>query len=261
MGEIVAGHRRDVRHDGHAALRAALSGDDQHAGRRRSTRWRPRPRWSAPPTSTPIRCRRWAPRTSRSCCRRSPAATSGWAAGADPDTPNLHNPHYDFNDDALQIGASYWVTLAEQQLPVRQAAAGGVATCIPPEHRPGPGQWCGINSTRARSPRLRPVHPERGRAFAGNRAPCRWRRCSASQHPRHSAVAGIRLRFVAQRVVFGGDDQRRRQAGEVLRVKIGETRGSLGRIGRRNRCGNTRPGPRAAPGIRWPASRWTETTA
>ncbi|HQR10299.1 MAG TPA: M20 aminoacylase family protein [Casimicrobiaceae bacterium] len=42
------------------------------------------------------------------------------------DTPNLHNPHYDFNDDALRIGASYWVTLAEQQLPakaaVRQAA-------------------------------------------------------------------------------------------------------------------------------------------
>ncbi len=26
------------------------------------------------------------------------------------------NPHYDFNDDTLAIGASYWVTLAEQQL-------------------------------------------------------------------------------------------------------------------------------------------------
>ncbi len=32
-------------------------------------------------------------------------------------TPNLHNPHYDFNDEALCIGASYWVTLAEAQLP------------------------------------------------------------------------------------------------------------------------------------------------
>jgi hippurate hydrolase len=46
--------------------------------------------------------------------------------GRGPDTPGLHNPHYDFNDDALKIGASYWVTLAEQQLPakasVRQAA-------------------------------------------------------------------------------------------------------------------------------------------
>ena len=37
-------------------------------------------------------------------------------AGRGPDTPNLHNPHYDFNDDALAIGASYWVTLAEQRV-------------------------------------------------------------------------------------------------------------------------------------------------
>ncbi len=36
----------------------------------------------------------------------------------DAGTPNLHNPHYDFNDDALKIGASYWVTLAEEQLPL-----------------------------------------------------------------------------------------------------------------------------------------------
>ncbi len=38
-------------------------------------------------------------------------------AGRGPETPNVHNPHYDFNDDALPIGASYWVTLARQQLP------------------------------------------------------------------------------------------------------------------------------------------------
>jgi hippurate hydrolase len=31
-------------------------------------------------------------------------------------TVHVHNPRYDFNDDALAIGASYWVTLAEQQL-------------------------------------------------------------------------------------------------------------------------------------------------
>jgi hippurate hydrolase len=42
--------------------------------------------------------------------------------GRGPGTPNLHNPHYDFNDDALAIGASYWVTLAEAQLPMRAAA-------------------------------------------------------------------------------------------------------------------------------------------
>jgi hippurate hydrolase len=32
-------------------------------------------------------------------------------------TVNVHNPRYDFNDAALALGASYWVTLAEQQLP------------------------------------------------------------------------------------------------------------------------------------------------
>lgn len=39
-------------------------------------------------------------------------------AGRGADTPNIHNPHYDFNDDVLAIGASYWVTLARQQLAV-----------------------------------------------------------------------------------------------------------------------------------------------
>ncbi|GMU73385.1 MAG: hippurate hydrolase [Burkholderiales bacterium] len=38
--------------------------------------------------------------------------------GRGPDTPLLHNPRFDFDDEAIAIGASYWVTLAEQQLPV-----------------------------------------------------------------------------------------------------------------------------------------------
>jgi len=29
----------------------------------------------------------------------------------------LHNPHYDFNDDALVVGVSYWVRLVEKALP------------------------------------------------------------------------------------------------------------------------------------------------
>ena len=40
-------------------------------------------------------------------------------AGRGADTPNIHSPQYDFNDDVLPIGASYWVTLAEQQLAER----------------------------------------------------------------------------------------------------------------------------------------------
>jgi hippurate hydrolase len=31
--------------------------------------------------------------------------------------PQVHHPRYDFNDDVLAVGASYWATLAEQLLP------------------------------------------------------------------------------------------------------------------------------------------------
>ena len=49
--------------------------------------------------------------------QKKPGCYIWLGSGRGPDTPNLHNPRYDFNDDALAIGASYWVTLAEQQLP------------------------------------------------------------------------------------------------------------------------------------------------
>jgi len=35
--------------------------------------------------------------------------------------PQVHHPKYDFNDDILPVGASYWATLAEQLLPRRPA--------------------------------------------------------------------------------------------------------------------------------------------
>ncbi len=40
----------------------------------------------------------------------------GARAGSDA---QLHHPQYDFNDDILPVGASYWATLAEQLLPRR----------------------------------------------------------------------------------------------------------------------------------------------
>jgi amidohydrolase len=40
-------------------------------------------------------------------------------AGRGPDDAMVHHPRYDFNDDVLPIGASYWATLAEQFLPRR----------------------------------------------------------------------------------------------------------------------------------------------
>lgn len=35
----------------------------------------------------------------------------------------LHNPHYDFNDDILRIGVSYWVKLVEHALPTKSASS------------------------------------------------------------------------------------------------------------------------------------------
>ena len=40
-------------------------------------------------------------------------------AGRGPDDPQVHHPRYDFNDDMLPVGASYWATLVEQLLPRR----------------------------------------------------------------------------------------------------------------------------------------------
>ncbi|MCW6508741.1 M20 aminoacylase family protein [Lichenifustis flavocetrariae] len=38
-------------------------------------------------------------------------------AGKTGNDPQVHHPLYDFNDDILPVGASYWATLAEQLLP------------------------------------------------------------------------------------------------------------------------------------------------
>jgi hippurate hydrolase len=40
------------------------------------------------------------------------------------DTQYLHHPEYDFNDDIIPIGASYWAKLVETALP---APGGGCA--------------------------------------------------------------------------------------------------------------------------------------
>jgi len=47
-----------------------------------------------------------------------PGAYIALGAGAGADSPGLHNPHYDFNDEVLPVGAAYWVKLAETALPV-----------------------------------------------------------------------------------------------------------------------------------------------
>jgi amidohydrolase len=39
--------------------------------------------------------------------------------GGGEDAPMLHSPHYDFNDEILPYGASYWARLVERALPAR----------------------------------------------------------------------------------------------------------------------------------------------
>ena len=45
-----------------------------------------------------------------------PGAYIWMGNGSDEGGRRLHSPHYDFNDEALPVGASYWATLAEQIL-------------------------------------------------------------------------------------------------------------------------------------------------
>ena len=40
--------------------------------------------------------------------------------------PLLHHPKYDFNDEILPVGASWWATLVEQQLAKPCVGAGQV---------------------------------------------------------------------------------------------------------------------------------------
>jgi amidohydrolase len=42
----------------------------------------------------------------------------GSGISGEPGSTPLHNPHYDFNDDLLTLGADYFATLARQRLPI-----------------------------------------------------------------------------------------------------------------------------------------------
>jgi hippurate hydrolase len=50
---------------------------------------------------------------------QKPGAYIFMGVGDDDAAPMLHSPDYDFNDEALPYGASYWARLVEQQLPSR----------------------------------------------------------------------------------------------------------------------------------------------
>ena len=99
-----------------AALRAPLSGDGQrrereteHAPPRRGARGRRRQRRPRSDAEHGLRGFRVHAAGEARLLRLA-------RHGAGADGRMLHNPHYDFNDDVLPIGASYWVPLAETML-------------------------------------------------------------------------------------------------------------------------------------------------
>ncbi|MEI6557128.1 MAG: M20 aminoacylase family protein [Rhodospirillaceae bacterium] len=51
--------------------------------------------------------------------QRRPGCYVWLGQGGGPDSCMIHNPRYDFNDEILTIGASYWALLAEAALPRR----------------------------------------------------------------------------------------------------------------------------------------------
>jgi hippurate hydrolase len=54
--------------------------------------------------------------------QQRPGAFINIGNGDGPETCMIHNPGYDFNDDILALGASYWVTVAETKLKKEELA-------------------------------------------------------------------------------------------------------------------------------------------
>ena len=62
----------------------------------------------------------WLADVARSGPRRPSAFPGAYimlGAGRGAGDAGVHHPRYDFNDDILPVGASYWAALAEQLLP------------------------------------------------------------------------------------------------------------------------------------------------
>ena len=104
--EADARHRRrrrgDVRHDGDGPLRAPLSGDRERRGRDAARDRRRRPRWSAPRNVETDPQPNMGSEDFAFMLQAKPGCYVWLGAGRGPDTPNVHNPHYDFNDDVAR---------------------------------------------------------------------------------------------------------------------------------------------------------------
>ena len=48
--------------------------------------------------------------------QHKPGCYAWLGTGQSVDCPKLHNPHFDFNDEQISLGAAYWIALAEELL-------------------------------------------------------------------------------------------------------------------------------------------------
>ena len=120
-------HRRQLRRQGRRDVHSRLSRDGERSGRHGTATSRARSR------------RRGA----RACHAAADDGRRGFRLHAERQAGQLHHarrrprqgrrvvhhPRYDFNDEILPMGASYWATLAEQLLPAQVGAPRHSSTC------------------------------------------------------------------------------------------------------------------------------------
>ena len=104
------GHGAALRRQGQADLQARLSCDPQPRARRRRSRRRWRRTWSGASASTPTSPPVMGAEDFSFMLKARPGAFIFVGNG---DSAGLHHPAYDFNDEVIPVGTSYWVKLVE----------------------------------------------------------------------------------------------------------------------------------------------------
>ena len=102
------------------------------AGRDRDSPLRPRRRWSAADNVRRDLLPSMGAEDFAFMLQAKPGAYIWIGNGAGASEAMLHNPHYDFNDEILPLGASYWARLAETTLAGLELAGAAVEAPLQP---------------------------------------------------------------------------------------------------------------------------------
>ena len=115
MRAVVEATARAYGADGDARLPAQLPGHRERPRPRPSSPRGSRPRSSAPPASTPPPPPVMGGEDFSFMLNARPGAFIFVGNG---DTAKLHHPEYDFNDELIPVGCSYWARLVETAMPL-----------------------------------------------------------------------------------------------------------------------------------------------